>query len=128
MCDQQRLRPACAYAQTDQSICLSLEYSTSVKQLTEHHLEFLSSKVGCTGSSKSTLVKMLHCWKSHTVDQILKTQTKTLIHLHLFLIFLLFYFSFLFDTFAVSFLTIFPAFQIYNLINTKFYEQHRLKI
>ena len=39
----------------------------SVKLLTEHHLEFLSLKGGCTGSSKSTLVKMPHCWKSHVV-------------------------------------------------------------
>ena len=30
-----------------------------VKLLTEHHLEFLSLKVGCKGSSKSTLVKLL---------------------------------------------------------------------
>ena len=37
----------------------------SVKLLTEHHLEFLSLKGGCTGSSESTLVKMPHCWKSH---------------------------------------------------------------
>ena len=39
----------------------------TVKLLTEHHLEFLSKKKkkGCTGSSKSTLVKMPHCWKSH---------------------------------------------------------------
>ena len=36
-----------------------------VKLLTEHHLEFPSFKGGCTGSSESTLVKMLHCWKSH---------------------------------------------------------------
>ena len=44
MCDQQRLRPACAYAQTDQSLCLSLEYSMSVKLLTVHFLEVLSKK------------------------------------------------------------------------------------
>ena len=37
----------------------------SVKLLTEHNLEFLSLKGGCTGSSESTLVKMPHCWKSH---------------------------------------------------------------
>ena len=37
----------------------------SVKLLTEHHLEFLSLKWGCTGSSEPTLVKMPHCWKSH---------------------------------------------------------------
>ena len=36
----------------------------SVKLLTEHHLEFQSLKVGCTGSSESTLVQMPHCWKS----------------------------------------------------------------
>ena len=35
------------------------------KLLTEHHLEFLSLKGGCTGSSESTLVKMPHCRKSH---------------------------------------------------------------
>ena len=37
----------------------------TVKLLTEHHLEFLSLKGGCTGSSESTLLKMPHCWKSH---------------------------------------------------------------
>ena len=37
----------------------------SVKLLTEHRLEFVSLKGGCTGSSESTLVKMPHCWKSH---------------------------------------------------------------
>ena len=36
-----------------------------VKLMTEHHLEFLSLKEGCTGSSVSTLVKIPHCWKSH---------------------------------------------------------------
>ena len=36
----------------------------SVKLLTEHHLEFLSLKRGCTGLSESTLVKMPHYWKS----------------------------------------------------------------
>ena len=33
----------------------------SVKIMKEHHLEFLSLKGGCTGSSESTLVEMLHC-------------------------------------------------------------------
>ena len=65
MCDQQRLRPACAYAQSDQSHCESLEYSMSVDLLTEQHLEFLSLTGGCTGSSETTLFKMHHCWKSH---------------------------------------------------------------
>ena len=41
----------------------------SVKLLTEHHLEFLSLKGGCTRSFESTLVKMPHCWKSHVVAQ-----------------------------------------------------------
>ena len=41
-----------------------------VKLLTEHHLEFLSLKGGCTGSSESTLVKMLHFWKSHVTAQL----------------------------------------------------------
>ena len=40
-----------------------------VKLLTEHHLEFLSLKGGCTGSSKSTHVKIPHCWKSHATAQ-----------------------------------------------------------
>ena len=65
MCDHQRLRSACAYAQSDQRFCSSLEYSMNVKLLTELHLEFLSLKGGGTGSSESTLVKMPHCWKSH---------------------------------------------------------------
>ena len=67
MCDQQSLRSACAYAQSDQSLCCSLGYSMIVKLLTEHHLEFLSLKGGCTGSSESTLVKMSNCWKSHAL-------------------------------------------------------------
>ena len=37
----------------------------TVKLLIEHHLEFLSLKGGCTGSSESTHVKIPHCWKSH---------------------------------------------------------------
>ena len=42
-----------------------------VKQLTEHHLEFLSLKGGCTDLSESTHVKMPHCWKSHALAHIL---------------------------------------------------------
>ena len=42
----------------------------SVKLLTEHHLEFLSLKGGCSGSSESTLVKTPHCWKSHVAAQL----------------------------------------------------------
>ena len=36
-----------------------------VKPLTEHHLECLSIKGGCRGSSGSALVKMSDCLKSH---------------------------------------------------------------
>ena len=43
----------------------------TVKLLTEHHLEFLSLKGVCTGSSESTLVKMSNCWKSHVMAQLL---------------------------------------------------------
>ena len=43
----------------------------SVKLLTEHHLEFLSLKGGCRGSSESTHVKMPHSWKSHVLAQII---------------------------------------------------------
>ena len=42
----------------------------SVKLLTEHHLEFLSLKGGCIGSSESTHVKLPHCWKSHVAAHI----------------------------------------------------------
>ena len=45
----------------------------SVRLLTEHHLEFLSLKRGCTGSSESTVVKMPHCWKSHVTAQLLSS-------------------------------------------------------
>ena len=41
-----------------------------VKLLTEHHLEFLSSKGGCRGSSESTLVRMSNCWKSRALAHI----------------------------------------------------------
>ena len=57
MCNQQSLTSACAYAQSDQSLFYSLAYSKTVKLLTEHNLEFLSFKGGCTGSSESTQVK-----------------------------------------------------------------------
>ena len=67
MCDQQSLISACSYAQSGQSLCLWLEYSMTVKLLTEQHLEFLyiSLKKGCLGSSESTHVKLPNCWKSH---------------------------------------------------------------
>ena len=59
MCDKQRLRPA-----------WSLEYSMSVKLLTEHHLESLSLKGDCTGSSVSTHVKLPQFLKSHATAHI----------------------------------------------------------
>ena len=45
----------------------------SVALLTEHNLEFLSLKGGCTGLSKSTLVKMTHCWKSHVTAKLISS-------------------------------------------------------
>ena len=42
----------------------------SVRLLTEHRLEFLCLKGGCTGSSESTHVKIPHCWKSHVAAQL----------------------------------------------------------
>ena len=38
-----------------------------VKLLTEQHLECLSLKGGCRGSSESTHVKMPNCWKCHAL-------------------------------------------------------------
>ena len=67
MCDQQRLRAECAYAQFGQNLCLSLEYSMTLRTLrllTIHHLKFLSLKRGCTDSSESTLVKC-HVFGNH---------------------------------------------------------------
>ena len=62
------VRPA--YAESDQSLYSSLEYSMSVKLLTEHLLEVLSLKGGCTGLSESTLVKMSNYWKSRATAQV----------------------------------------------------------
>ena len=41
-----------------------------VKLLIEHHLEFLSLKGDCRGSSESTVVKMSNCWKYHAAAQL----------------------------------------------------------
>ena len=43
----------------------------TVKLLTEHHLEFRTLKGGCIGLFESTLVKILHCWKSYVAALIL---------------------------------------------------------
>ena len=50
-----------------------------VKLLTEHHLEVLSLKGGCTGTSESTLVKMPHCWKSHVTAHLFSYATRTIV-------------------------------------------------
>ena len=42
----------------------------TVKLLTQHYLENLSLKGGCTCSSESTYVNMPHCWKSHIMAHI----------------------------------------------------------
>ena len=63
------LRSACAYTQSDQSLCKPLEYSMTVKLLTEHNLE-LSLTGGSTGLSESKLVKLPHCLKSHVTAQL----------------------------------------------------------
>ena len=42
-----------------------------VKLLTEHHLDFLSLKGGCRGSSEPTIVKMSNCWKSYVTAHII---------------------------------------------------------
>ena len=42
-----------------------------VKLLAEYHLEFLSIKGGCRGSSESTYVKMPYCWKSHATAHLI---------------------------------------------------------
>ena len=46
-----------------------------VELLTEHHLELLSLKGGCRVSSKSTLVKMSNCWKSHVAAQLARVKS-----------------------------------------------------
>ena len=45
-------------------------YSMTVKLLTEHHLEFLSLKGDCKGSSESTFIKLPHCCKPHVTAHI----------------------------------------------------------
>ena len=41
----------------------------NIKLLTEYHLESLSLKRGCKGSSESIHVKIPHCRKSHVAAQ-----------------------------------------------------------
>ena len=59
-----KAQTSCAYAQSDQSLCLSLDYHMNIKLLNEHNLEFLSLKEGYTGSSESIHVKC-HIVRNH---------------------------------------------------------------
>ena len=43
-----KAQTSCAYAQSDQSLCLSLEFYMNIKLLNEHNLEFLSLIEGYT--------------------------------------------------------------------------------
>ena len=52
----------------------------TVKLLTEHHLDYLILKGGCTSLPESTFVKMPHCWKSHVMAQIV---TCSCFHYHM---------------------------------------------
>ena len=65
---------ACATSKGSDPPLHTLECSLSVKLLTEHHLEVLSLKGGCTGLSEYTLVKMPHWWKSNVAAQICNTR------------------------------------------------------
>ena len=44
MCDKRSLRSACAYPQSDQSLCKSLENSMTAKLQNKNHLELLRLK------------------------------------------------------------------------------------
>ena len=61
MCDQQSFNSACAYAQSDQSLCMSLEYFMTLRLLIEHHLEFLTLKVAAQARSSLHLSKYHIC-------------------------------------------------------------------
>ena len=76
---EKRLRPACAYAQSDQSLCWSLEFSRSIKLMTEHHLEYLSLKGSYMGLSESTLDKIPQCWKLRVTAHLYDVFTGTYI-------------------------------------------------
>ena len=53
-----------AYAQSDQSLCLSLEYSMTLGLLKKTSFGVSKLKRSCTSLSESTFGKMPHCWKS----------------------------------------------------------------
>ena len=78
-----------------------------VKLQTEHHLEFLNCKGGCTGSSESTIVKTPPClfeiiWHAAHMLLVLKrdcaktyVKTDEQVNNHNFLLFFFFFFFFL---------------------------------
>ena len=110
MCDQQSLRSACAYAQSDQSLCLSFEYSTTVKLLTGHYLEFLSLKEAAQACIS------LHLSKCHIVE--ITCHGSIILHIYPFdlipcymLIFYVLYSCAFFILLAYSILVVCPYFQ-----------------
>ena len=62
MCDQQSLRSACACAQSNRGLCLSLECYVTVGLLPGCRLGFVPGGGGWSGSA---CVGMPHCWRSH---------------------------------------------------------------
>ena len=56
ICEQQRCRSACAYAQSDQHLCCSLPRWYNNSSFYIRNLKPLPSFCGCTGRSESTLV------------------------------------------------------------------------
>ena len=54
-----------------------------VKLLTAYHLEFLSLKECCRGSSESTHVKMSNCWTSHATAHYFQSQISGLVYLEI---------------------------------------------
>ena len=62
MCIQQSLRSACAYAQSDQSLCKSLEYSISVMLLVNNIWSFYTLKEAVQARLS------LHLSKCHIVE------------------------------------------------------------
>ena len=64
MCDQQRLRPACAYAQSGRGLCFLHKCSMTVTLLTKSS-DISKLNGGCKGMSEYTHVKTPHKWNSH---------------------------------------------------------------
>ena len=67
MCDSKASDQPAHMRSLIRAFASGLMHSMIVKLLNEHHLEFLSVKEGCRGSSESTHVKMRYCWKSHAL-------------------------------------------------------------